>query len=336
MCCRADGYNEKDFARARCPGKVAAMLENVVQSDTFDPATVNRELAEGMDPRKIARAMYWRGYKMHHIAKLVGEKYATVYSWKRRDKWEEVAPFSRIEQALDARLQLLISKPHKTGGDYKEIDMLGRQIERMARVERYSKTGNEADLNPKVENRNAHLKDDTWKKKRDAKRKADAGGRPQAGGSRQAFDFVAAGHEDEPGAEKTDAADDLGAQTGRIREDGQVFRDVGVGHHGQRRAYADKNVGAKAGLVLVGAPFKADHAPEQHSQHQTQCHRVQVHFIEPLHPLVPPCRCAATPGVLVFYVRCAARPGVLVFYVRCAATLAASQFKYKGYVTARK
>lgn len=151
------------------------MLENVVQSDTFDPATVTRELADGMDPRKIARAMYWRGYKLHHIAKLVGEKYATVYSWKRRDKWEEVAPFSRIEQALDARLQLLIAKPHKTGGDFKEIDMLGRQIERMARVERYSKTGNEADLNPKVENRNAHLKDDTWKKKRDAKRKADAG-----------------------------------------------------------------------------------------------------------------------------------------------------------------
>ncbi|WP_434477242.1 hypothetical protein, partial [Escherichia coli] len=40
------------------------------------------------------------------------------------------------------------------GGDFKEIDLLGRQIERLARVNRYSQTGNEADLNPNVANRN--------------------------------------------------------------------------------------------------------------------------------------------------------------------------------------
>ena len=48
----------------------------------------------------------------------------------------------------------LIIKPQKTGGDFKEIDLLGRQIERLARVNRYSQTGNEADLNPNVANRN--------------------------------------------------------------------------------------------------------------------------------------------------------------------------------------
>ncbi len=32
--------------------------------------------------------------------------------------------------------------------------LLGRQIERLARVNRYSQTGNEADLNPNVANRN--------------------------------------------------------------------------------------------------------------------------------------------------------------------------------------
>ncbi|MCE3114175.1 terminase large subunit domain-containing protein, partial [Yersinia enterocolitica] len=40
------------------------------------------------------------------------------------------------------------------GRDFKEIDLLGRQIERLARVNRYSQTGSEADLNPNVANRN--------------------------------------------------------------------------------------------------------------------------------------------------------------------------------------
>ena len=42
----------------------------------------------------------------------------------------------------------------KEGSDYKEIDLLGRQIERLARVSRYMNSGNEADLNPNVANRN--------------------------------------------------------------------------------------------------------------------------------------------------------------------------------------
>ena len=42
----------------------------------------------------------------------------------------------------------------KSGGDFKEIDLLGRQLERIARVNKYSSGGNEADLNPKVANRN--------------------------------------------------------------------------------------------------------------------------------------------------------------------------------------
>lgn len=63
-------------------------------------------------------------------------------------------PISRVEMSLEARLTQLIIKPQKTGGDFKEIDLLGRQIERLARVNRYSQTGNEADLNPNVANRN--------------------------------------------------------------------------------------------------------------------------------------------------------------------------------------
>lgn len=48
----------------------------------------------------------------------------------------------------------LIVKPDKSVRDFNEIELLGKQLERTARVERYASTGNEADLNPKVKNRN--------------------------------------------------------------------------------------------------------------------------------------------------------------------------------------
>lgn len=52
-------------------------------------------------------------------------------------------------------MNLLIAKEEKSGSDYKEIDLLGRQMERMARVKKYSfGDGNEVDLNPKLVNRN--------------------------------------------------------------------------------------------------------------------------------------------------------------------------------------
>lgn len=107
------------------------------------------------DPRRRARALYWQGWRIARIADEVVEKVSTVHSWKRRDKWDDYDPVQRVEATLEARLIQLVSKPDKEGRDYKEIDLLGRQIERMARVKKYSKDGTEADLNPKVENRNA-------------------------------------------------------------------------------------------------------------------------------------------------------------------------------------
>lgn len=50
----------------------------------------------------------------------------------------------------------LVAKDPKTGSDYKEIDLLGRQIERLARVRRYGEPGgHEGDLNPKIDKRNS-------------------------------------------------------------------------------------------------------------------------------------------------------------------------------------
>ncbi|UJD92112.1 terminase ATPase subunit family protein (plasmid) [Rahnella aquatilis] len=106
------------------------------------------------DPRRQAALLYWQGFSVRQIGEMLSQKTPTVQSWKTRDKWEDIAPISRVETSMEARLIQLVMKDVKEGKDYKEIDLLGRQIERLARVNRYSLTGSEADLNPNVANRN--------------------------------------------------------------------------------------------------------------------------------------------------------------------------------------
>jgi uncharacterized protein YjcR len=113
-----------------------------------------QQLANVQDPRRQAAVLYWTGWRVCRIAERLGEKPATVHSWKRRDKWDEAKPLDKVESVAESRLIQLITKEDKEGRDYKEIDLLGRQMERFARINRYTNGGNEADLNPKVANRN--------------------------------------------------------------------------------------------------------------------------------------------------------------------------------------
>lgn len=109
-----------------------------------------------MDTRRQAKFLYWQGFRVARVAEILGEKNATVHSWKKRDQWEETQPMERVEGVLEARLIQLIMKDPKEGRDFKEIDLLGRQVERFARVRRYEQPGgHEGDLNPRVANRNA-------------------------------------------------------------------------------------------------------------------------------------------------------------------------------------
>lgn len=98
--------------------------------------------------------LYFQGYKVRAIAELLATPEGTVGTWKSRDGWDDIKPIDRVDFAIEARMCQLIAKEVKTGGDFKEIDLLGRQLERIARVNKYSSGGNEADLNPKVANRN--------------------------------------------------------------------------------------------------------------------------------------------------------------------------------------
>lgn len=108
-----------------------------------------------IDQRRAARSLYWQGWRATDIADHLGIPRTTVETWKSRDKWDDYPVIARVETSLEARLVQLVSKDPKTGGDYKEIDLLTRQIERLARVRRYEQPdGHEGDLNPKIENRN--------------------------------------------------------------------------------------------------------------------------------------------------------------------------------------
>lgn len=107
------------------------------------------------DSRRQAKFLYWMGWRICEIAEALGEKEKTIHSWKARDEWDRADSVERIGGALEARLTQLVLKEQKTSGDFKEIDLLHRQLERQARIQRYQSGGTETDLNPKLAERNA-------------------------------------------------------------------------------------------------------------------------------------------------------------------------------------
>lgn len=108
------------------------------------------------DPRRQAKFLFFMGWAVGDIAAWTGQPISTISSWKSRDRWDEAAPIERVEGALEQRLVQLIVKDQKSGHDFKEIDLLGRQVERMARVRRFGQEGgHEGDLNPRIGERNA-------------------------------------------------------------------------------------------------------------------------------------------------------------------------------------
>lgn len=112
-----------------------------------------------VDPRRAARSLFWRGWGITEIAQEIGLARTTVQSWKDRDKWEDAPVIRRIEEDIAVRLHVLIAKEKKSGGDFKEIDLLGRQMVAMARIRRFQEPdGHSGDLSEAIANRNASPK----------------------------------------------------------------------------------------------------------------------------------------------------------------------------------
>ncbi|EEU2896271.1 terminase family protein, partial [Escherichia coli] len=81
--------------------------------------------------RMRAKQLYWQGYTPADIAQLMGINQNTIYSWKKRDDWDATPPIQRVTQSMDARLIQLTAKPDKSGSDFKEIDLLTRQLKKL-------------------------------------------------------------------------------------------------------------------------------------------------------------------------------------------------------------
>jgi uncharacterized protein YjcR len=125
----------------------------MAQTPTIDPAAATPPVP--FEAKRAARSLYWRGWAVQQIAEELGLNQNTVASWKRREKWDDASSHVKASDAIEARYATLIAKEEKTGRDFKEIDLLGRQMEKMARIERYLSGGRESDLNPKLEQRNS-------------------------------------------------------------------------------------------------------------------------------------------------------------------------------------
>lgn len=119
------------------------------------------EAAIPFDARRRAKHLYWAGHTLDQVAEALELNAATVRSWKARDKdtaadWDKASPLERMEGVTEARYCALVLKEPKSGSDYKEIDLLGRQAVQFARVRRFEAPGGHSgDLNEKVANRNA-------------------------------------------------------------------------------------------------------------------------------------------------------------------------------------
>lgn len=104
-----------------------------------------------INARQRAKILYYAGYDQQQISDELGVKYPTIGTWKRRDKWESASLSERSEAAVHVRHILLVNKEDKTGKDFKEIDLLGREIERFARIRKYEQPGgHKGHLNPKM------------------------------------------------------------------------------------------------------------------------------------------------------------------------------------------
>ena len=103
--------------------------------------------------RDEAAMLFWQGYKVTEISTRLDVPYQTVDSWKRRDGWEKASIAERIKSSTDARLLQLILKKDKTEADLREMESLGKLLERTARIAKFEQSEKPSDLNPKLKNR---------------------------------------------------------------------------------------------------------------------------------------------------------------------------------------
>ena len=142
-------YNDAEIWAARLQLSQAQLINH-----QLDPSNPPVKLPQAEIMAK-ARHLYWMGWTLSSIARVLLTPRTTVQGWRDAEKWDDSTAIDRINGALEARMVGLVFKEAKSAHDFKEIDLLGRQLERMARVDKFAVTGKEVDLNPNILRRNA-------------------------------------------------------------------------------------------------------------------------------------------------------------------------------------
>ena len=79
-----------------------------------------------LDPRRQAMLLYFQGYRVARIAEMLGEKVATVHSWKKRDKWGDYGPLGNLP-AFRTQLQALLENEESREQLLKEIGQVSNK-----------------------------------------------------------------------------------------------------------------------------------------------------------------------------------------------------------------
>lgn len=108
----------------------------------------------------LAMRLYWRGWTVGQIAEEYGIPEATIYSWKKRKKWDDADEVIRLKNELYCQSLVLIAKGEKFNEhDMKIVDFHVRQLMQLSRIEKFKgEGGHNGHLNEKIANRNANPK----------------------------------------------------------------------------------------------------------------------------------------------------------------------------------
>lgn len=104
--------------------------------------------------RDAALSLYFQGYTITQVARRLEMARSTVESWRKRENWDGMSDSMRLGVCIRERMAMLIAMDKKEDCHLKEIETLGKILERTARIAKFEKTEKEADLNPNINKRN--------------------------------------------------------------------------------------------------------------------------------------------------------------------------------------
>jgi len=103
-------------------------------------------------PRNESAQLYWQGVKVPEIALKLDVPETTVYSWKKRDSWDQSTAAQKIELCIEIEIIQLMRKENPNAIDLKRIPVLMNTLEKAAKIKKYERSGKQKELNHRLSN----------------------------------------------------------------------------------------------------------------------------------------------------------------------------------------